>query len=194
MCPDPVTRRPSPARRFAPRFVVLWQGNEAQGPWSGSCRRAGQHQAGKKTTRVKINCTEAGCGLKGARTPSRRPPRYGVLGVRSRLPAATTLIGSSRHGNGVICRQRRPSSPRPPWEALTRDGCRTWRLVALLFLALLLPAQPHFGACQPSPRRDTGGLGCSGTQERDGRARCLLACPEQTAQQPTMEGRLHLSA
>lgn len=55
VCPDPSTRCPSPVLCFTPRFVVLWQGNEAWGPQSGSCRRAGWLQAGKKTTRVKIN-------------------------------------------------------------------------------------------------------------------------------------------
>lgn len=62
VCPDPSTLCPSPVRCFTPHFVVLWQGNEAWGPRSSSCRRAGWLQAGKKTTRVKINGSRLAAG------------------------------------------------------------------------------------------------------------------------------------
>jgi len=183
-----LTWRPAaPAWRAAspPALLFYWQGNEAWGPWSGSCRRAGRRHAGKKTTRVKISRPGAG------QDPFPMAPQHGTLGVRSCLPAAATLIGSSQHGDGVICRQCQPSSPRPrgkPRPGMAA-GPGVWR-----HCSSSLSFSLHTHSSESSPRGDTVGTGCPGTWERDGRARRLLACPEQAAWQPTTEGRLHLPA
>lgn len=150
------------------------------------CRMASSR---KENNACKNKRPEAGCGVKGAGTPSRQSPARSARG-------AAVSARRRRADSEQPARKRRYLPPAPARQPVLRraapagDGCGTRALEALIFLVLLLfPAHPP-----AVPEEGGGGAGLPRDTECDGRARRPLAGPEQPVPQPTMEGQLHLPA